>query len=76
MRKTDWNPAVETIIMMRGGGLPQSDLQDFISYRAPKEFHGSCHRNSKDIYFQARYRMPWSEEIPLDFEAQAFVNPT
>ena len=53
MRKTDWNPAVETIIMMRGGGLPQSDLQDFISYGAPKEFHGSCHRNSKLTPFAA-----------------------
>jgi hypothetical protein len=38
---------------MRGGGLPQSDLQDFISYRAPKEFHGSCHRNSNLTPFAA-----------------------
>ena len=53
MRKTDWNPAIETIIMMRGGGLPQSDLQDIISYSAPKEFHGSCHRNSNLTPFAA-----------------------
>ena len=39
--------------MMRGGGLPQSDLQDFISHSAPKEFHGSCHRNSKLTPFAA-----------------------
>ena len=53
MRKTDWNPAVEMIITMRGGGLPQSDLQDFISHSAPKEFHGSCHRNSNLTPFAA-----------------------